>query len=233
MMDSMRKTVAVVDDEHDILDLVSFHLERAGFNAKCFSNASEFLDSLKETLPDLLILDLMLPDMHGTEVCRRLRLSDRTSTLPIIMLTAMVDEPDRVTGLEMGADDYVTKPFSPRELTARVRAVLRRTLPSEKDRTVIDIGGRIVIEPDRFRIKADGRQVDLTPTEFRIIQILAEAKGRIFSRGQLLETLWHGEKFVFERTIDVHIRHIRQKLGDAGSIIRSVHGIGYKLEESG
>ncbi len=232
-MDSLRKTVVIVDDEHDILDLVSLHLERAGFDAKCFSNASDFLDSLEETLPDLVILDLMLPDMHGTEVCRRLRSSDRTSALPIIMLTAMVDESDRVTGLEVGADDYVTKPFSPRELVARVRAVLRRTLLSEKDKTVIDIGGRIIIEPERFRIKVDGKQVDLTSTEFRIIKILAEAKGRIFSRRQLLETLWHGEKFVFERTIDVHIRHIRQKLGDAGSIIRSVHGMGYKLEESG
>ena len=230
-MDSLRKTVIVVDDEQDILDLVSLHLERAGFNAKCFSNALDFLDSLKETLPDLVILDLMLPDMHGTEVCRRLRSSDRTSELPIIMLTAMVDESDRVTGLEVGADDYVTKPFSPRELTARVRAVLRRTSPSEKERTVIDICGRIFIEPERFRIKVDGKQVDLTSTEFRIIQILAEGKGRIFSRGQLLEILWHGEKFVFERTIDVHIRHIRQKFGDAGSIIRSVHGLGYKLEE--
>ncbi len=232
-MDSVRKTVSVVDDEHDILDLVSLHLERAGFSTKCFSNAAEFFDSIKETMPDLLILDLMLPDMHGTEVCRRLKSSDRTSLLPVIILTAMVDEPDRITGLEMGADDYVTKPFSPRELVARVRAVLRRTSPSEKDRTVIDIGGRIIIEPERFSIKVDGRQLDLTPTEFRIIQILAEAKGRILSRERLLEILWHGEKFVFERTIDVHVRHIRQKLGDSGSIIRSIHGIGYKLEESG
>ncbi len=225
------KTIAVLDDEPDILELVCLHLERAGFKAIPYECASPFLRSLHESRPDLLILDLMLPDMHGTAVCRKIRSDPSTRSLPSILLTAMVDEPERITGLEMGADDYITKPFSPRELVARVRAVLRRTADRPTGENEISIGP-IVLFPDRFRAEVSGVKVDLTPTEFRILLTLAESPGRVFSRAQILETLWEGEKFVFERTVDVHIRNIREKLGSESAMLQNVRGIGYRLEKS-
>lgn len=224
-----RRRIAVVDDEPDILDLVELHLSRAGFVVDRFPDAGSFLDSLRTAVPDLVVLDLMLPDHHGTDVCRRIREDDGLAGLPVIMLTALGEETDRVLGLELGADDYVTKPFSPRELVARVRAVLRRSEAGGREGSVISVAGRIRLDVERYTTTVDGREVDLTPTEFRILKTLAEGRGRVYSRGQLLEMLWGGEKFVFERTIDVHIRHIREKLGDAAGMIRNVRGVGYKL----
>ena len=226
----MKQTVAILDDEPDILELVSLHLSRAGFEVLRFDRALTLLEHLRTHVPDLLVLDLMLPDIHGTEVCRRIRSDSRTSGLPVIMLTAMTDEPDRIFGLETGADDYVTKPFSPRELVARVRAVLRRSDPGGEDGTDLVINN-LVIHPDRFKAEVDGEPTDLTPTEFRILMVLAGAPGRVFTRAKILESLWEGEKFVFERTVDVHILHIREKLGTAAWMIRNVRGIGYRLEE--
>ncbi len=225
-----RRTIAVVDDEPDILDLVELHLGRAGFGVDRYSDAGSFLESLESGAPDLVVLDLMLPDRHGTEVCRLMRDDERLSGIPVIMLTALGEETDRVLGLELGADDYVTKPFSPRELVARVRAVLRRCEADREAGSVIDVAGRIRLDAERYTTSVDGREVDLTPTEFRILRMLAEGHGRVYSRAQLLEMLWGGEKFVFERTIDVHIRHIRQKLGDAAEMISNVRGVGYKLD---
>lgn len=224
-----RKLIAVVDDEPDILELVTLNLSRAGFDVSGYSSSGKFLDSLEEVTPDLLVLDLMLPDTHGTEVCRILRSSPDTSSIPIIMLTAMVEEADRVAGLEMGADDYVTKPFSPRELVARVKAVLRRVSSKGSESGPIRIGDTLVIDPERFSVSSGRKVVDLTSTEFRLLLALARGAGRVFSRKKLLEILWEGEKYVTERTIDVHVAHLRQKLGSCGDLIENVRGVGYRL----
>ena len=226
----VRKLIAVVDDESDIRELVELHLRRAGFDTASFESGTEFfswLSSGKE--PSLCILDIMLPDMQGTDICRKIRASDMHPFLPVIMLTALGHETDRVTGLELGADDYVTKPFSPRELVARVRAVLRRHRPSEKE-SIIRCGS-LEMDTGMFRLKVNGEKRDLTSTEFKILRILLEGKGKVFSRSKLLDILWGGEKFVFERTIDVHIRNIRNKLGAASVIIQNVRGIGYRAED--
>ena len=228
-----KRRVAVVDDEPDILDLLDLHLSRAGFTVDRYADGASFLAALKSTVPDLVVLDLMLPDHHGTDLCRRIREDARFTGLPVIMLTALGEETDRVLGLELGADDYVTKPFSPRELVARVRAVLRRSAESRAEGGLVSAGGRITLDVERYTTTVDGREVDLTPTEFRILRILAEGRGRVYSRARLLEMLWEGEKFVFERTIDVHIRHIREKLGDAAAMIQNVRGVGYKLDPRG
>ncbi len=227
-----RKRIAVVDDEADILELVSIHLARAGFDVMQYGNAAAFLDALKRDVPDLVILDLMLPDIHGLEVCRMIRLSDSAADLPIIMLTAMVDEPDRVAGLEVGADDYVAKPFSPRELVARVKAVLRRSTIQNSDSNTITVNDALTIDIDKFAVHVEGVKVDLTSTEFKLLQALARGRGRVFSRSRLLEILWHGEKYVTERTIDVHVAHLRSKLGAMGNLIENVRGIGYRLTEN-
>lgn len=227
-----RKRIAVVDDEADILELVSIHLNRAGFSVMEFENSTTFLNALKTDVPDLVILDLMLPDIHGTEVCRMIRSSDSAADLPIIMLTAMVDESDRVAGLEMGADDYVAKPFSPRELVARVKAVLRRSTTKDSDRNIITVNDVIKIDTERFSVFVNGVKTDLTSTEFKLLQALARGRGRVFSRSRLLDILWQGEKYVTERTIDVHVAHLRSKLGETGNLIENVRGIGYRLSES-
>lgn len=226
-----RKRIAVVDDEADILELIAIHLNRAGFSVIEFENSTAFLNALKTDVPDLVILDLMLPDIHGTEVCRMIRSSDSTSHLPIIMLTAMVDEYDRVAGLEMGADDYVSKPFSPRELVARVKAVLRRSIAKTPDSGSIIVNDAMIIDTDKFTVLVNGVRADLTSTEFKLLQTLARARGRVFSRSRLLDILWQGEKYVTERTIDVHVAHLRSKLGETGNLIENVRGIGYRLSE--
>lgn len=220
--------VAVVDDEPDILSLVSLHLKRAGFRVKEFSDATGFLSFASRQVPDLVVLDLMLPDMDGADVCRQLKETDKLAQVPVIMLTARAEEADRVLGLELGADDYVTKPFSPRELVARVRAVLRRQQQAKSpDRLEF---GTLSISPGRHMVTVDGARVELTTTEFRILLLLARKPGWVFSRDQILESLWGGEKAVLDRTVDVHIKNIRDKLGKAGSLIRNIRGVGYKLE---
>ncbi len=224
----MGKMIAVVDDEPDILELVSIHLKKASFAVEAFQDAEGFFKFLNKTRPDLLILDLMLPDSDGMDICRYMKKKEQFSSIPIIMLTAKTEETDKVLGLEMGADDYVTKPFSPRELVARVKAVLRRRERTEEE--VIEIGGLLEILPKKFEVKVEGKKVDLTTTEFRILKILATRVGWVFSREQLLDELWGHDKVVIDRTIDVHIKHLRAKLGKASKFIKNVRGLGYKLE---
>jgi len=226
----MSRLIAIVDDEPDIVDLISLHLEKARFRTQGFSDAESFLKSFDRSLPDLVILDLMLPDMDGFDICKHLKARDSWNAIPIIMLTARSEETDRVLGLELGADDYVTKPFSPRELVARVKAVLRRGEPMEAvDK--IDVGGRLVIDPQKFAVTVEGKPVDLTPTEFKILALLSSKQGWVFTRKQILDHLWGQEKVVVDRTIDVHIRHLRQKLGTSVRFIKNIRGVGYKLEE--
>jgi len=225
----MNKLIAIVDDEPDILELVSIHLEKANYKTVKFDKAEEFLEYLEEKTPDLLILDLMLPDIDGIEICKQLKSDHKTSNFPIIMLTARGDEFDKVLGLELGADDYITKPFSTRELVARVKAVLRRNR-IETSESTININDDLVIDLQRYSVTVNDHPVDLTSTEFNILKILASKKGWVFSREQLLQHLWGDEKIVISRTIDVHIKHIREKLGTASKYVKNVRGVGYKLE---
>jgi DNA-binding response OmpR family regulator len=225
----MSRLVAIVEDEPDIVELVSVHLRKAGYDVKGFLDAGSFFGFLDTQCPDLVILDLMLPDMDGLEICKHLKSSDTTSSIPIIMLTARGDETDRVLGLELGADDYVTKPFSPRELAARVKAVLRRRATAEAaGRT--RVGNILTVDPDRFEVAVRGKRIQLTPTEFRILALLSSDVGRVFTRDQILDHLWGHEKAVIDRTVDVHIKHLRDKLGKAASLVKNVRGVGYKLE---
>ncbi|OQX85212.1 MAG: two-component system response regulator [Candidatus Latescibacteria bacterium 4484_7] len=230
----MEKLVVVVDDERDILELVELHLKRSGFNVKGVTTGAELMRFLSGTLPELIILDLMLPDADGFELCKQLKGDERFARVPVIMLTARGEETDRVLGLELGADDYVTKPFSPRELVARVKAVLRRSGGRKEEGKEggkkIRIGKALFIDPSKFEVIANGRKVELTPTEFRILHLLAGKEGWVFSRSQIMNHLWGDEKIVTDRTIDVHIRHIREKLGKAAVLIKNIHGIGYKIE---
>lgn len=228
--EKMNKLIAVIDDEPDIVSLVSLHLRKAGFTTKEFFDVASFYRFLKSNIPDLIILDLMLPDTDGYDVCKYIKKEDAFSNIPIIMLTARAEESERILGLELGADDYVTKPFSPRELVARVKAVLRRNRP-EKDGKKITVGEILTIDPEKYEVEVEGKRVDLTSTEFRILQLLASKRGWVFSREKILQHLWGDDKMVLDRTVDVHIKHLREKLGPAAKFIRNMRGVGYKLEE--
>jgi DNA-binding response OmpR family regulator len=223
--------IAIVDDEEDIVELVSHHLKREGFKVKEFYNGRDFLSYIESVMPDLAVLDIMLPGIDGLEICRILKSKARTSSLPIIMLTAKATEADVVVGLELGADDYMVKPFSPRELVARVKTILRRASSKEEDRKLIRLGS-LSIDKEKFEATVDGKKIDLTTTEFKILEVLAEGQGRVYTRDQLLKKkrLWGDDKLVYDRTIDVHIKNLREKLGKTGNLIKTIRGIGYKLE---
>jgi two-component system phosphate regulon response regulator PhoB/two-component system alkaline phosphatase synthesis response regulator PhoP len=224
------KLIAIVDDEPDIVELVALHLKKAGFGVEEFLDGESFVDRLEGGHePDLIILDLMLPDRDGYEICKDLKRNEDTATIPIIMLTARGEEMDKVLGLELGADDYVTKPFSPKELVARVKAVLRRHEQKVTTKR-IKIDDVLVVDIERHTVTVGGKTVILTPTEFRILQLLVTRRGWVYSRDQILEYLWGQEKMVVDRTVDVHIKNLRDKLGMAAGLIKNVRGIGYKLE---
>jgi len=227
---SLPSRIAIVEDEPDIAELVSLHLKKAGFQTAVFHNGESFHIHLKRHTPDLVILDLMLPDADGLDLCKNLRKEERFASLPVLILTAKGEETDKVLGLELGADDYVTKPFSPRELVARVKALLRRKQepPAPEPLTV---GKILLLDPARHAVSVAGKRVELTATEFNLLALLASRKGWVFSRDQLLDHLWGSEKAVVDRTVDVHIKNLRDKLGPAGKFIKNVRGVGYKLEE--
>ena len=226
----MAREVLVVEDEPDIRRLVVLHLERDGFRCRTAANGLDALREAKANVPDLVVLDLMLPGLDGLEVCRRLRSDASTAGVPIIMLTAKSDEVDRVVGLEVGADDYVAKPFSPKELVARVRAVLRRSRPSQPTR-VLTVGP-VTLDPERHVVTLGGKALQLTPKEFDLLQALLEAAGRVLSREYLLNHVWGYARAdeIESRTVDVHVRRLRAKLGDAGSRIATIKSVGYRFE---
>ena len=226
----MKELIAILDDEPDILDLVSLHLKKAGFRIEGFLDAESFFQFLDSKIPDLIILDLMLPDADGFEICKYLKKKDEFTSIPIVMLTAKGEEMDKVLGLELGADDYVTKPFSPKELVARVKAVLRRQ-PQRDTVQKIEIGGELNLLPDKYEVYVKEQKIELTSTEFKILLLLASKKGWVFTRDQILDYLWGKEKAVVDRTVDVHIKHLRGKLGKAARFIKNIRGVGYKLEE--
>jgi DNA-binding response OmpR family regulator len=224
------KYIAIIDDEEDILELVSFHLEKEGYNVKKFTNGKDFIESLKVNIPDLIVLDIMLPDMSGYDICKFIKNHKQYASIKIIMLSAKGEIIDKVLGLELGAEDYLAKPFSPKELVARVRAVLRRGDLKEDNSDIIKVGD-IVLDSGKVKVSVNGKEVNLTATEFKLLKLFFENKGYVFSRESLLDYLWNEDKFVLDRTIDVHIRNLRKKLGESGNIIKSIRGIGYKVEE--
>jgi len=229
----MIRTIAVLDDEEDILELLRTYLTRAGFKVIALAEPEKFLKVVAQEPPDLILLDLMLPGADGLEICRYLKKRPETASVPIIMLTARTQEADRVAGLELGADDYITKPFSLRELEARIKAVLRRqqaTAAESSARTIL-AGGQLVIDPEKHEVQVNGQPVELSLAEFKILELLASRPRRVFTRDEILDHLWGQEKVVVTRTVDVHIRHLRQKLGQLASLIQSVRGLGYKFEE--
>ncbi len=224
-------TVVVIEDETDILDLVAFNLEQAGFRVLKAQDGLEGLSLVRRKRPDLIILDLMLPHLEGQEVCRRIRRAEETKDIPIIMLTARTDEIDRIVGFEIGADDYITKPFSPRELILRVKAVLRRTQEKPRPAAVLNFD-KLSIDPERHWVEVEGRAVYLTATEFRLLHHLAVNSGRVLSRDVLLDKVWGYDFEGYARTVDTHVRRLRQKLGPAKELIETIRGVGYCFRES-
>lgn len=229
----MNKLVAVIDDEPDVLDVVSTHLKEANFRVAEFSDARSFLDSLKTQIPDIIVLDLKLPDADGFDICKTLKQSKDCAHVPVIMLTGKGAEIDRVLGLEIGADDYVTKPFFSRELVARVKAILRRSEQSNEEEETLEIGGILKIDLQKYRVAVRGEEIPLTTTEFRILALLADKIGWVYSRQQILDHLWGNDKTVVDRAVDVHIKNLKKKLGPARGLIKNVRGIGYKLQPTG
>jgi two-component system phosphate regulon response regulator PhoB len=226
-----RETILVVDDEEDILELVRYNLAKEGYRVEGATSGEEALRRATTELPNLLVLDLMLPGVGGLDVCRTLKANPKTQHIPIVMLTAKGEEADVVTGLELGADDYITKPFSPRILVARVRAVLRRkTRQTPEETTTIQIHD-LVINPGRHEVLLQGKPIELTFTEFRILQVLARRPGWVFTRFQIVESV-RGEGYpVTDRSVDVHVVGLRKKLGAAGKYIQTVRGVGYRFRE--
>ena len=226
-----KEKILVVDDEEDILELLRFNLSREGCQVFCASSGEEALRLVRSEIPDLMVLDLMLPGIDGLEVARRLKSDPNTKNLPIVMLTAKGEEADIVTGLELGADDYVPKPFSPRILVARVRAVLRRKVKEAPEETLVIRIHDLVIDPRRHEVLVKGEPVELTFTEFRILNYMARRPGWVFTRFQIVDAV-RGEDYpVTDRSVDVQIVGLRKKLGSAGKYIETVRGVGYRFKE--
>lgn len=227
----MKELIFVIDDEPDILELVSLHLREAGYKVNSGETIRELYNLLNKKMPELIVLDIMLPDMDGMEACRKLRADNKFSSLPIIMLTSKAEETDKILGLEFGADDYLTKPFSPRELIARIKAVLRRSVSKNNTDRIYTVNKILQIDLRKFEIFVEGKRIHLTSSEFKILEILSRKIGWVYSREQILSHIWGDGRYVSDRTIDVHIKNLREKLGHkAGGFIKNIRGIGYKLE---
>ncbi len=225
-----KERILVVDDEEDILELIRFNLVKDGYQVLAVPTGEEALDQAKRGAPDLILLDLMLPGLDGLDVCRRLKGSSDTSGIPIIMLTAKTEDADIVTGLELGADDYITKPFSPRVLLARLRAVLRRKKLEEVSESPLVVHD-IAIHLDRHEVLVHGTPVPLTATEFNILHFLARRPGRVYSRDQIITAVKGDDYPVTDRSVDVQIVGLRKKLGKAGGSVETVRGVGYRFKE--
>lgn len=227
----MKDKILIVDDEKDIVKMLDYNLKKEGFRTISCYDGEDALDMANREHPDLVILDLMLPGIDGLEVCRQLKKENKTEFIPIIMLTAKGQESDKVVGLEMGADDYITKPFSPRELIARVKAVLRRAKDKEKAPEILKIG-ELSIDSSRIQVSIKGKPIELTSKEFELLKILLKAKGRVLSRDYLLDTIWGFDHAVEiqTRTVDVHIRTLRKKLKNEAKRIVTVKNYGYRFE---
>jgi phosphate regulon transcriptional regulator PhoB len=230
----MENKILIVDDEPDIVDLVTYNLKKDGFRVTTASDGEEALNKIRKDKFDLVVLDLMLPGIQGVELCRIIRNDPKTAGIPIIMLTAKGEEVDRIVGLESGADDYMTKPFSSRELIARIKAVLRRTTEKTATGKTIRLGD-LLINTETYGVTKGKNQLTLSATEFKILLYLVERKGRVFSRDQLVDAVWKGEAFIEPRTVDVHIRRLRTQIEDDPSnpqYLKTRRGVGYYVDET-
>lgn len=225
----MTHRILVVDDEPDITALVAYHLAKAGYRVSTASNGTEALKAAAEQRPDVIVLDLMLPGLSGLDVLQALRKQEETRDVGVILLTARREEVDRIRGLSLGADDYLTKPFSPQELTLRVAAILRRlAAPSIAGGSQL-VAGPITIDRSAHRVMLDGKELALTATEYKLLATLLERRGRVQTRPQLLETVWEAQPDIQTRTVDMHVQRLRTKLGEAGDLIETVRGFGYRF----
>src|SRR5690349_6810714 len=221
--------ILIIEDDSDVADLLALSFRKAGFKTISAADGATGLQKAREERPDFIVLDLMLPKMSGLEVCKILKSDTGTSPIPILMLTAKAEEIDRIVGLEFGADDYVTKPFSPREIILRIKAILRRGAAEETaDRLS---AGPITIDPSRHEVLVNGKPVDLTSLEFKLLRTLMQRRGRVQERDRLLNEVWGYESVIDTRTVDTHVRRLREKLGKAGDIVETVRGFGYRFRE--
>ena len=230
----MSSKVLLVEDEPDIRELVSYNLRKSGFEVATADDGETALSNIEKEDPDLVILDLMLPGVDGLEVCRLLKQNETAKEIPVLMLTARSDEVDRIVGLELGADDYVVKPFSPRELVLRVRAILRRGHPGREappgDEGETIEAGPLRIDSQEYCVYLHGKPLELTATEFKLLRTLVERRGRVQSRQELLNTVWEYQYAGYARTVDTHVRRLREKLGPAASLVETVRGVGYRFK---
>jgi two-component system phosphate regulon response regulator PhoB len=220
-----------VDDEPEAVELVEFNIKQAGFDVLTAADGAEALKKARGALPNLIVLDLMLPEIDGLEVCKMLRRDPATAAIPIVMVTAKAAEIDRILGLELGADDYITKPFSPRELVLRIKNILQRGRQATQTPDTHKFG-ELLIDSPRHLVSWRGRKIDLTATEFRLLSILAERRGRVQSREQLLRDVWEYNNLIDTRTVDTHMRRLREKLGPASKYLDTVRGVGYRFLEA-
>ncbi len=225
-----RESILIVEDEEDIAGLIAHHMEAAGFNVIVAYDGATAFKEMEKQLPDLILLDLMLPDTDGIEICKMLKQKELTRNIPVIMVTAKGEEVDRIVGLQLGADDYVVKPFSPRELTLRVKGVLKRLSALREGQKVLKLG-KLALDLDAHTVAIGGKRIDLTLTEFNLLRELLLSKGRVKSRETLLNNVWGYTFEGYNRTVDTHIQRLRHKLGDHGKIIVTVRGIGYMIRE--
>lgn len=223
--------ILVVDDEPDLLELVYYNLTKSGYRVVCVKSGEEALRQIRSCPPDLMVLDLLLPGIDGLELCKLLKGNPQTAALPIIMLTARSEEAEVVTGLELGADDYLTKPFSPRVLLARVKAVLRRKQAGVVEEESVVVHGALVIHPGHHEAHVEDRLIRLTPTEFRILHLLAQRPGWVFTRYQIVDGVRGEDAGVTERSVDVHIAALRRKLGAYGEAVETIRGVGYRIQK--
>jgi two-component system, OmpR family, alkaline phosphatase synthesis response regulator PhoP len=229
-----KEKILIVDDEKDILELIQYNFEKEGYLVNCASSGEQCLEYLKSEIPDLILLDLMLPEINGIEVCKILKKDSATSRIPIIMLTAKGEDTDIIVGLELGADDYITKPFNLRELLARVKAVLRRAennnSPIFKEKEIINFND-LIIDSIKHQVTLKNTPLDLTATEFNLLKFLASHPGKVFTREQLLDQVWPEDSYIVDRAVDVHIKRLRQKLLTASEYIITIRGVGYRFIE--
>ena len=227
----MKQKILVVDDEPDAVELLEFNLKQAGFDVSTAADGAEALKKARIIQPSLIVLDIMLPEIDGFEVCKLLRNDPATGSIPILMLTAKAAEIDRVLGLELGSDDYVTKPFSPRELILRIKKILERGQGTGKTKRDVIHHGELVIDLPRHLVSWRGKPIELTATEFKLLALLAERSGRVQSRDQLLRDVWEYDSVIDTRTVDTHMRRLREKLGPAARYLDTVRGVGYRFVE--
>jgi two-component system, OmpR family, phosphate regulon response regulator PhoB len=226
------KNILIVEDDANISKLIKYNLEKEGFKSHIIATGDKVFSYLKDNKVDLVLLDLMLPGKDGLEICRELKQDKKLAKIPVVMLTAKGEEVDRIVGLELGADDYVVKPFSPRELVLRIKAVLKRGMPSAKEDDIISVGP-ITINIPTHSVTVDGNEIELTSMEFKLLAVLMERKGRVQSRDVLLNDVWDISPDVTTRTVDTHVKRLRKKIGEKGELIETLHGVGYRFKDGG